>query len=183
MTQTFYEGVLSDIPSHWALTPLNSDTKAPFRQGWQSEDPLSQEEILRWINVKDCHTVGVRTGEVSGGLLAVDFDGESAYGKYIELSDGNKPDPSIIIVSGVPNHMQVLYQVPQEYWGQMTKQRRSFMTSKNPLEHLEFRWRNHQSVIWGLHPSGRYYSWLYSPREYEISICPKFIIDLLSIYD
>lgn len=68
---------LSDLPSDWALLPLDGN-KRPIdpasgllMNGWPSHQGFSSDEPQEVMPL----AVGVLTGPVSGGLLAVDFDG------------------------------------------------------------------------------------------------------------
>ena len=144
---------MNGLPDHWALTPCLF-TKSPYRNAWNTECPLYQGDVFRWYEEGRAACIGVRLGEISGGLLAVDFDGVTAFEKYKELSGGEPPVPTVTITSGLYAHCQMFYKVPSEFWSVMTKGRRAFQTQKDPLEHLEFRWNNHQSIVYGKHPSG-----------------------------
>ena len=108
---------LNDIPESWALTPVDGK-KRPYRLDWQKEEPLSKDAIARKIKTGEpenykaqdgCikqHFVkalgyGLRTGEVSGGILAIDADGHAAEELLQKLSSGDLPD-TVTFTSGKP---------------------------------------------------------------------------------
>jgi hypothetical protein len=114
---------LKDFPSNWSLTPLRG--KKPYRKGWQTEPPLLRETIARLIldgekainnDTGETYTgfasgFGLRLGDVSDGLLAIDLDGESAKLILEAMGCGNI-SPTVIWTSGKPGRCQVLYRVP-----------------------------------------------------------------------
>jgi hypothetical protein len=65
------------LPSDWALLPLDGNKKpidpasGLLMNGWPSHQGFSIDELQEVMPL----AVGVLTGPVSGGLLAVDFDG------------------------------------------------------------------------------------------------------------
>jgi hypothetical protein len=85
---------IRQIPSHWSLTPLQD--KAPKRPDWQTE-PFIPHEVIASLITKGEQVVskrtgkpyrrywsgyGLRTGEASGGLLAIDVDGATCSTLY-----------------------------------------------------------------------------------------------------
>ncbi|MDR9405401.1 MAG: bifunctional DNA primase/polymerase, partial [Halothece sp. Uz-M2-17] len=80
---------LETIPDSWALTPVIE--KRPYRDGWQNEQPLCKAELYNcilngetiWSEKKQkiwhgyASGYGLRLGDVSDGLIALDIDGAS----------------------------------------------------------------------------------------------------------
>jgi hypothetical protein len=112
---------LKEIPSHWSLTPLQG--KKPFRKGWQSEPFIPHGKIADLIiNGEEAISkegkpyrrfwsgFGLRLGEASLGLLAVDVDGSSAR-PILEAMVGVIPQ-TIGWTSGKAGRRQLLFQVP-----------------------------------------------------------------------
>ena len=86
---------LSNLPSDWALLPLNG-IKIPFNpitnelmKGWSNHPGYSIDEIQE-LSPK---AVGVMTGPISGGLLAVDFDGPGSEEQFQQVF--NRPSSDL----------------------------------------------------------------------------------------
>jgi hypothetical protein len=132
--------------------------------------------------------IGLMTGPVSGGILAVDFDGASALEKFIELNGGLPP-----ITEGFtsrqnwegeyPDHFQLTFSVPQEFWGSMKNKitiPTKWDTSGKVIERLELRWSNMQSVLPpSIHPETGGYRDLPSRAfgEIERAPAPMWVIE------
>src|SRR5579883_2402769 len=93
---------LKKIPRHWALTPIQD--KQPKRKGWQTETPLTFDEIAQLILHGELveskqgnkyrrywSGFGLRTGNVSGGLLEIDVDGPTAETLLKVIANGDIP--------------------------------------------------------------------------------------------
>ena len=115
LIETLIEGLYL-IPDGWALTPLRDD-KAPYRKGWQDEPPLTRAQIIADIKAGKAQGFGIRTGSISGGIVAIDFDGSSAIQKALELSGDELLPDTVTFTSNRPGREQRLYLIPQEYWG------------------------------------------------------------------
>jgi hypothetical protein len=131
---------LNQIPESWALTPLLGN-KAPYRSQWQHETPIKRSQILAALadgemvtyTKEDSSTYqkrifpqgyGLRTGVISGGIVAVDLDGSSAHPYILELSGGEELPQTVAFTSGRPGRCQYLFLVPEQYWqGIQTKYR------------------------------------------------------------
>ena len=134
---------LINIPSHWQLTPLGkygiAKAKAPYLDGWQNID-LSINEIEAAIQKDGATGYGIRLGQPSGGLMALDLDGQSAIDKARELF-GDLPK-TVSWTSGTPGRYQSLYQVPEAFQ-QLVKTKKIETKPKdgnNKGEGLEFRY-------------------------------------------
>ena len=160
---------LHHLPREWALLPLNGN-KQPF-------DPSTGFKIADWASKPgwDASSIvqlspdacGVILGPVSGGLLAVDFDGpgsEECFQKVFGRPSTELPT-SIAWTSGRPERRQVAFTVGKVWWNDLC----GLKTFKNAEGStvLELRWKGHQSAIAGTHPQTPGYHWLpgCSPQE------------------
>ena len=187
---------LTDIPSHWSLTPLWE--KRPYRDGWQHEPFIPHQEIANLLQQGDerlskrtgntyhafCSGYGLRLGEASGGLLAVDIDGSSAERLLTALAEMPLPE-TVAWTSGKSGRRQLLYQIPEVYRDRLQSFRRKTLTewesiSTCPGELLEFRYNQHQSVLPpSFHQETGEYRWLVSPQEQKIAIAPSWLCEFL----
>lgn len=67
---------LQNLPSSCRFTPVNG-SKAPYLPNWLKTPFSSQELIDRHASDRRTFAVGLLTGVVSSGILAVDHDGSS----------------------------------------------------------------------------------------------------------
>ena len=169
---------LAKIPQSWALTPLGGN-KIPYRTGWQKESPLTHDQIIADIKGGKSKGYGIRTGEISGGVLAIDLDGDSAHAKALALSGGVPLPDTISFTSGRHGREQRLYLVPQEYWGVIaTKKIESGKDPEGNPEHLELRWNGCQSCLPpSLHPTTSGYRWINSPQDIALAPVPMWVIE------
>ncbi|HLO46945.1 MAG TPA: AAA family ATPase [Kamptonema sp.] len=115
---------ISQMPESWALTPCVG--KQNKWTGWNKER-LDRETLITavrsQINNEGKHTawtgVSLVTGPLSGGVMAIDFDGETALGKYEQLSGGAPLPMTRSWTSGKPGHFQILLRVPQAEWSDL----------------------------------------------------------------
>lgn len=121
--------------------------------------------------------LGLRTGKISGGILAVDLDGQSAIDKFTELYGGTLPQ-TVSFTSGKPGRMQLIFKIPQEQWAGL-KNKFVFQTGEG--EQIELRWNNHLSVLPpSIHPETQQsYQWINSPDSTATATCPEWILDPL----
>jgi hypothetical protein len=180
-SQTALLQALPEFPSSWALTPVYGD-KIPYRKDWQSEKPVGKELIVRDIRNGKAKGVGLRTGAVSGGILAVDADGHAAHDKILELS-GDEPLPdTVAFTSNRPGRCQYLFYVGEEYWKAIATKKLAVAWDEKgkPTEFLEFRWDGCQSVLPpSVHPQTGFYRWRKSPQEIQIAPAPMWIIEAM----
>ncbi|MBD1845698.1 bifunctional DNA primase/polymerase [Cyanobacteria bacterium FACHB-63] len=173
---------LQHLPSSWALTPIDAH-KAPYRAGWQMEASLSQAELVHEIEA-GAKGYGLRTGLVSGGIVAIDLDGESAHAKMLELSDGQELPETVAFTSGRAGRSQHLFQVPKELWSVMRS--RKFATGvkgdDGKEEHVELRWQGLQSVLPpSSHPMTGQYGWIRAPQDTEIALVPQWVVERMLV--
>ena len=188
---------LNDIPESWALTPVDGK-KRPYRLDWQKEEPLSKDAIAIKIKTGEQENYkaqdgcikqyfvkalgyGLRTGEVSGGILAIDADGHAAEELLQKLSSGDLPD-TVTFTSGKPGRRQLLYYIPEQYWDvvKTIKLKTGVKGDDGKEQQLEFRWNGLQSVLPpSVHPDTGKYFWVRSPQEVEVAECPVWVIELM----
>lgn len=112
---------ISKFPPEWALTPCVG--KENLWTGWKTIK-LDRTELIEAIrtqkNGKGKHTawtgVSIVTGELSNGVMAIDFDGPLALTKYLQLSGGASYPTTKQWSSGKEGHFQILLEVPKEKW-------------------------------------------------------------------
>lgn len=170
---------LKELPQEWAITPVYSD-KRPYRKNWQSETPITKNLIERDIRNGKAKGYGLRTGKVSGGIIAVDADGHAAHEKILELSGGVPLPETISFTSNKPGRCQYLFYIPQEYWDALATKKISTGVKENDgkEQHLELRWDGCQSVLPSSeHPETGFYRWRKSPHEVALAPCPMWIIE------
>jgi len=200
---TLLEGLCS-IPlfEGWNLTPVNGN-KAPYRKNWQTEPRLDHLVLEEEIKLGRAKGYGLRTGEASfyrgGYLLAVDFDGPSAWDKYRELSGGEDPPETVAWTSGKPGREQRLFCVRLPYGSKVSyvgrlKNRVAFKTGvigpDGKEEQLELRYNHCQSVLPpSQHPETGQYQWITpplilkgfteDPEVSHVASAPQWMIDAL----
>ncbi|MEO0948734.1 MAG: plasmid replication protein, CyRepA1 family, partial [Cyanobacteria bacterium J06641_5] len=187
---------LAILPDCWSLTPLRD--KRPYREGWQSEPLVPRKTIADLLlNGERCRSkssgkaytgyisgYGLRLGEVSGGLVAIDIDGMSAEALLAAISRGVLPE-TVAWTSSKPGRRQMLYQVPAETRTQIQAFRRKALSSFGDLkaaegELIEFRYNDHQSALPpSRHPDTGAYCWLKSPAEVAVAAAPPWLCELL----
>ena len=194
---------LNRIPKHWALTPLQG--KRPYRKNWQTEPPvkhsLIETGILHGKKAISRRTgnpyryfnsgYGLRLGEPSHGILAIDVDGESARQMLMEASGGNIPE-TVGFSSGKAGRFQLLFQIPDDYRGLMQAFSRKVITEYGsiqspvdakgtPSELLEFRYNGCQSVLpKSHHPETGGYEWINAPDAVAVAEAPQWLLQWLT---
>jgi predicted P-loop ATPase len=165
---------LNDIPSDWALTPVNGE-KRPYRSNWQNEGPIKRQDLAKTIKSGNAKGYGLRTGKWSNGILAVDADGYAAHDLLKQL--GGLPT-TVSFTSGKPGRCQYLVRVPQEYWNAIkTKKLNAGKGEDGKDQLLELRWDGCQSVLPpSVHPETGSYKWVNSPQDCEIAIAPTWLL-------
>lgn len=187
--------LLANLPSKVALTPLVD--KKPLRDDWQNEPALERDTLADLLlHGEDLPTkkggtwhciytgIGLRLGEVSGGLVAIDHDGQSATQLIEQLaktSINNALPKTVSVTSGRHGRYQVIYRIPSCYWSAISS--RKILTGvkgdDGKPEQLEFRWNGQQSVLAGRHPLTGAYHFRpgMAPWKIEIAECPQWIIE------
>ncbi|MGI2907671.1 bifunctional DNA primase/polymerase [Tolypothrix sp. VBCCA 56010] len=167
------------LPLGWALTPVDGN-KRPYRDNWQKEAPISRDAIVRELKGR-ARGYGIRTGVISGGILAIDADGHAAEELLQKMSTSELPD-TVIFSSGKPGRRQLLYLVPPEYWEifKTIKLKTGVKGDDGKEQQLEFRWDGCQSVLPpSVHPETGAYHWRRSPQDVEIAECPTWVVEMM----
>ena len=160
---------LDDIPCDWAMLPLDGN-KTPV-------DPSSGLPMAKWsekpgytadeIREAAPKAVGVLLGPVSGGLLAIDFDGPGSEEMFRQLYGRPSTDlpQTISWTSGKTERRQIAFFVDQDWWSEI-KGGKSWRDSQGETV-LELRWKGQQSAFAGVHPETSQYYWLEgcSPKD------------------
>jgi hypothetical protein len=171
---------LQQIPGNWALTPV-TDNKRPYRENWQQETALTRQALIKELQSDKAFGYGIRTGEVSGGILAIDADGHAAEALLQKLALGDLPD-TVIFSSGKAGRRQLLYLVTEEYWQivKTVKLKTGVKGDDGKEQLLEFRWNGLQSVLPpSVHPQTGSYHWVRSPQDISVANCPNWVIELM----
>jgi hypothetical protein len=171
---------LEMIPQGWALTPVDAN-KAPYRANWQTEFPLSRDQLGQAIK-NGAQGYGIRTGSISGGILAIDLDGASARAKLLDLSGGIDLPETVSFTSGRLGRSQHLFLVPNQLWSSIKSRKipTGIKDESGKVECLELRWQGLQSVLPpSVHPMTGQYRWLRSPKQTSLAIAPDWVIALM----
>lgn len=173
---------LDNLPDHWAYVAVGHG-KRPYQPEWQ-KNPLAKPALIAEIEAGRAVAIGVIAGPLSGGLLFVDHDGISAGEVLDKLGIPLRDMPkSWAVTSGRDGRLQIIYQVPQEYWN--TIRTRRFKTGKHDeegkQEQLELRWSGCQSVVAGAHPITGSYRWLKgrTPTDLPLAEAPLALIEAM----
>jgi len=157
--QEFVENLIAEldnIPKEWRLIPVDGNKSPELWKGWRKG--FERDFIKKEIKSGRAKGFGLLTGTISGGILAIDCDGEAAHKLAEEW--GGIPH-TVSWSSGLPGRAQYLVKVPQEFWGSIaTKKIKTGVVGSNGKEVLlELRWDGCQSVFRGEHPeTGSYKS-------------------------
>jgi len=164
---------LAHVPFDWELLPLNGRKQPvdPFtgellgQWGSQGSDLEGIKAIAHQPAVK---AVGLLLGPQSGGVLAVDFDGEHAAAKFAAVFGRPFTDlpTTIAVTSGRPHRCGRFFTVDREHWPAL--RRRASWTGPDDATCLELRWDRHYQVIAGAHPITTGYRWVTSPSEIAV---------------
>jgi hypothetical protein len=170
---------LENIPSDWQLTPLGkidrdgkANPKAPYTPDWNITD-TDRAFIIAEIEVGKAVGYGLRLGQPSGYIVAIDFDGQSAIDMMLEkLGELQK---TVTFASGKPGRYQALFTVPEQYREVVTNKKQK--TGVNG-EQIEFRYNGNQSVLPpSAHPETDGYKWINNPIDTPIAELPQAAID------
>ncbi len=171
---------LAALPDHWGFVAVGHG-KRPYQSEWQ-KNPLTKQQLTAEIDAGRAVAIGVIAGPQSGGLLFVDHDGISAGEILDKLGVPLRDLPkSWAVTSGRDGRLQIIYQVPEQYWSGIRT--RKFKTGKSDEEgkpeQLELRWTGCQSVVAGVHPTTGAYRWLKGrePSDLPLAEAPIALIE------
>lgn len=171
------------LPEDWALVAVDGN-KVPIDagtgrglSGWQVK-AASRELLKRSRHVK---AVGAIAGEMSGGLLIVDFDGERAADSLKKLTGFDEHDlpPTVACTSGRPHRKKLFFSVPDRELHPLIC---GIGSGTKELPDLEVLWSARQGVVIGAHPmEGCGYKYLEgcSPADLQVAEAPSWLIDPL----
>lgn len=168
-------------PYHPDQKYLPSGKPDPTTPDWKT--PLLRHRIVQEIQKGKCLAVGLLTGEVSNGIMAVDHDGLSC-DPLIEKLSGLSIKKALPktggFTSGKEGRYQLLYQVPEYFWPYVKSKvvLTGVKGADNKEEQLDLRWNGKQSTFVGTHPETGAYHYLpgQSPTEIKVASCPLWII-------
>lgn len=157
----------------WRYCQIPRGQKGPRYANWQNK-PYTIDQI------DDTGNVGLLLGPVSGGVCALDFDGESAWTWFEQTFGRTAPTDSIMWSSGKQSRCQMAFSVPSEYWDHLKtiKITLDYDESTGKHEGFEFRWTGGQSVLPpSLHPdTGCEYFWVAEPRRTELQLLAEDVL-------
>lgn len=160
---------LENTPN-WRYCNVRAGDKRPYPANWQ-QTPLELKRV-------ESGNVGLLLGPVSGGVVALDFDGPSAW-TWFDQTIGCPLPATPTWTSGKSGRCQMAFSVPSTYWFYLRTLK--ITHTRDDLigegEGFEFRWVGAQSVM---PPSrlddGRQYEWLTAPTSVEIAAIPEEIL-------
>lgn len=172
---------LNALPDWVSYVRIGSD-KRPYEKGWQTKK-LRKTEALRFG--KNQKAIGINLGEISQGIVAIDFDGIDDSGELERALSSQIPEAqlpqTVTVTSGKPGRKCYFYRISDEHWKDL--QGKAFLYSGRGTvgkpEQIEIRWNGHQQVILGEHPETGFYRWVTPPSDAEIAEAPQWIIDAL----
>lgn len=155
---------LECVPN-WRFCTIPRGEKGPRSAGWQ-------RQYNRLEQIPQDTNIGVLLGAPSGGIVALDFDGASAWTWFSQNFDIEIPN-TVMWTSGKDSRCQMAFEIPNEYWDYLRTQK----IATGEGEGFEFRWTGCQSV---LPPStlndGRTYEWIRSPSHFNIASMPDALL-------
>ncbi|MBK3776420.1 hypothetical protein GAY31_20060 [Azospirillum brasilense] len=151
------------IPESWRYTPVRD--KSPYLPDWQNR-PHTIEQI-------EAPGYGLLLGPISGGVVALDFDGAEAIDHFEQNLMPIEALPTTVMwTSGKPQRFQAAFWVDEDAWPLL----RTFKTG--PDRKLEFRWAGGQSVLPpSPHPETGNYEWLLDPEQVEVAELPYSVLE------
>ena len=158
---------------NWRYCRVKAGEKRPYPANWQ-RTPLTLAQV-------DSDSIGLMLGPDSAGVVALDFDGPSAWSFYDSTFPGVVLPNTITWASGRTGRCQMAFAVDSESWPLLKTLK--ITHTKNSLiadgEGFEFRWAGGQSVLPpSQHPdTGLPYVWLQAPSQTDLAELPEAILD------
>lgn len=171
---------INNFPQEWALTPCIG--KRNLWPNW-NKTKLARARLIEAVRSQTNHEgkktlwtgLSIVTGPLSGGVMAIDFDGPAAWKKYLELSDNQAPPFTLHWSSGKPGHFQILLSVPRQKWEGLKPQKIELENGNK----LELRWNQCSTLPPSVHPDTQKPYFWESDADTPIAECPDFILDLM----
>lgn len=139
------------LPESYSLVAIRVDggkpTKAPLGNEWQKTE-FDREDIAAKIRAGKASGVGIKLGDPSGGIVALDVDGLVAQAALADILGGDSLPNTVSFASGKPGCAQHLFYVPTDKQAGLKSKKEihpNAMTAKS--EDLDFRWTGCQSVL------------------------------------
>ena len=163
---------LECIPS-WRYCRIPYGQKGPRYANWQNT-PLTIAQIPDGMNV------GLLLGPTSGGIVALDFDGASAWRWFDDTFAIPIPE-TVSWASGRPGRCQMAFRLESEYWPYVDTQQIELdpIPDTDKFEGFELRWAGAQSVLPpSRHPdTGVDYFWVMPPSTTNIQPLPNAVLN------
>ena len=134
--------------------------KAPLIRNWPTAN-CSPEEVLGTVGLR---SVGIRLGPDAGGLVCIDFDGQSAIDHAASHGHAARTFTSWVIGrDSDPDRFKVVYRVDAADWETLPGKT---VHSTGAGEQVEVFFRSGQVIVLGEHvKSGSQYRWLHGGPE------------------
>lgn len=160
------------LAAGFSLFPLAYRTKDPKRnllplvdgvhtwKPFQVERP-TEDQVKSWFNGPPCN-IALVMGQVSGRVIAIDFDVEEAYLAWVKKYPQLGPDCTATAETGKGYHVLVRMPAPLP---------RSWKITYTGQHIGETRGEGGYIAVWpSIHPSGRQYTWITPPWEKICSV-------------
>lgn len=157
--------ILQQQPT-WRYCRVRAGEKKPYPANWQNT-PLLLDEV-------DSGNIGLILGPKGNGVMAIDFDGTTAWTWLAEQGIDYRTLPKTPTwASGKTDRCQMAFQVPEEYWDVLKTKK----IATGQREGFEFRWAGGQSVLPpSQHPeTGQQYIW-YVPATELVATIPDVLL-------
>ena len=177
---------ISALPEGWNFVLCHEGpdkTKAAYQKAWPKlrQNSATIAELLQDpANKRRATMVGVLLGDASGGLLAVDHDGESASELLRSKFNIQRLPTTPTITSGKPGRFCSFYRVPAAMCDSLKAE--SFGTGvtgpDGKQEQLELRFGDGlMQIVAGTHPeTGNKYQWLIHPKQCDLADAPEVLL-------
>lgn len=189
---------LRAVPETISLTPVRE--KRPYRKGWQLEEPIERQELIRlirngdrqWSEKKQKHWTahpdgyGIRFG---GEYIGVDVDGFNAIAILNDLSQGDVPE-TVEWTSGKSGRKGMMYRISDTLQARLKENEFTHLpiydtnnVVRDGEQQLDLRHARCQSVIPpSTHPQTGLYKWIRSFQDCKIADAPQWLEDYLFAY-
>lgn len=163
--------LIDELPEDWALigcngkkTPIDHHTGDVAARGWPS-NPVDRDELKSSRHVR---SVGAITGQQSGGLLVVDFDGDGAEESFQRLTGhpSTALPATIANSSGKPDRKKLFLTVNDFSIHEFIT---GIGSGSKEFPGLEVLWNGRQAIVIGDHPETEGYFYLDGCSPAEIS--------------
>jgi hypothetical protein len=189
-------------PAGWSFIPVAG--KETYVKDWTTQ-PLSRDQTIQLYKSKTAYNgIGVVTGSLSDGLIAVDIDGPEADAQYEETA-GHDYEPygnekTMSWTSGRVDRRQIVYRMPTQLVYEMTAVKKLYYAfnsetdkdewidtvpenqTEGDHQELVIRFNACMSVLPGSrHPDGMIYKWL-SYNNGMPAEAPGWLLDAVRPY-